>query len=164
MNKPTVYLETTVPSYLVAEPSHDVVVAGHQRTTHEWWQTASDPFELMISESVHKELSAGDPELAKRRLALVQGLSLLVSSKEVEDLSNTYACELGLVGRALNDLPHIAFSVFYKVDFLVTWNCAHLANAMVERKLREINARLRLWMPAICTPEELMADPQEKTL
>ena len=109
MDKPTVYVETTIPSYLVAEPSRDVVVAGHQRTTHDWWKTAGERFEMMISESVYQELSAGDPGLAQRRHAIVQGLPLLVSNKEVEDLSNTYARELGLVGRALNDLPHIAF-------------------------------------------------------
>jgi predicted nucleic acid-binding protein len=161
MEKATVYVETTIPSYLVAEPSSDVVVAGHQRTTHDWWQTAASRFDLVISDVVYEELARGDPEIASRRVDIVSDLAILVSDSEVEKLAKQYVSELGLAGRALNDIPHVAFAVAYEIDYLVTWNCAHLANAMLLRKLREVNARLGLWLPTICTPEELMADPQE---
>ncbi len=160
-DKPSVYVETTIPSYLVAEPSRDIVVAGHQRTTHDWWQTAVDRFELLISDVVYEELARGDSKLASRRLEIVKNLPILVSDMNVEELANTYVMELGLVGSALDDVPHVAFAVAYEVDYLVTWNCAHLANAIVTRKLRSVNARLGLWMPIICTPEELMGEPQE---
>jgi hypothetical protein len=159
MDKPTVYLETTVPSYLVAEPSRDVVVAGHQRTTHEWWQTAKDRFQLVNSDIVKEELADGDSKLATRRLAMVSGLEVLASNAQVEALASKYASELGLVGRARKDVPHVAFAVGFEIDYLVTWNCAHLANAIVMRKLREINVRLGLWLPIICTPEELLVEP-----
>jgi len=161
MEKATVYVETTIPSYLVAEPSRDVVVAGHQRTTHDWWKTADKRFELVISDVVYEEFTRGDPGIASRRVETVRNLAILVSDDEVESLANTYVAELGLVGRALNDIPHVAFAVAYEIDYLVTWNCAHLANAIVLRKLREVNTRLGLWLPMICTPEELMDDPQE---
>ena len=161
MEKPTVYVETTIPSYLVAEPSRDVVVAGHQRTTHDWWKTAGERFDLLISDVVYEELTRGDSGIAARRLELVRSLPVLVSDAKVERLANMYVAELGLVGRALNDVPHVGFAVAYEVDYLVTWNCAHLANAIVVRKLREVNGRLGLWMPIICTPEELLGDPLE---
>ena len=161
MDKPTVYVETTIPSYLVAEPSRDVVVAGHQRTTHDWWQTAGERFDLVISELVFEELSGGNPELAAKRLATVRDLPILASNANVDELVKTYGGQLGLAGRARGDIPHFAFCVAYEFDYLVTWNCAHLANAIVVRKLQEVNVRLGLWMPIICTPEELMSDPQE---
>jgi len=161
MDKPTVYIETTIPSYLVAEPSRDVVVAGHQRTTHDWWKTADERFELVISELVHQELSGGNPELAAKRLAVVKEFPILGANAAVEELVKTYGKELGLVGRARGDIPHFAFCVAYEVDYLATWNCAHLANAIVVRRLREINLRLGLWLPIICTPEELMPEPAE---
>ena len=161
MDKPTVYLETTIPSYLVAEPSRDIVVAGHQRTTHEWWQTAGERFELLISELVYQEVSGGNPELAAKRLGVVRSFPILASNADVDALTEIYGQQLGLAGKARGDVPHFAICVAYELDYLVTWNCAHLANALVVRKLREINSRLGLWLPIICTPEELMLAPQE---
>jgi len=161
MDKPTVYVETTIPSYLVAEPSRDIVVAGHQRTTHEWWRTAQDRFDLVISELVYQELSGGDPELAAKRLPEVREFPILGSNPDVDALVQTYGQQLGLIGKARGDVPHFAFAVAYEVDYVVTWNCAHLANAIVVRKLHEINTRRGLWMPIICTPEELMPQTEE---
>lgn len=161
MDKSTVYVETTIPSYLVAGPSRNVVVAGHQQTTHEWWRTAAERFDLLISELVYQELSGGEAVLAAKRLVAVGELPILGSNAEVDNLVRAYGLELGLVGKARGDIPHFAFCVAYEIDYLVTWNCAHIANAIVVRKLREINMRLGLWVPIICTPEELMGDPQE---
>jgi len=161
MEKPSVYVETTIPSYLVALASRDIVVAGHQQTTHDWWQTAAERFDLLISELVYQELARGNPVQAAKRLEIVGELAILGSNAEVEELVQKYSRELGLVGPAQGDLPHFAFCVAYEVDYLVTWNCAHIANALVVRKLRDINAQSNLWMPIICTPDELMSGPQE---
>jgi hypothetical protein len=119
---PTVYLETTIPSYLAAFPSRDLVIAGHQQITHDWWRTAHDRFDLYVSEAVLSEIRVGDPDGAVRRLAYVDGLPILAVNDDVRALVNVYDKRLGLEGRARGDLPHFAFAVAYEVDYLVTWN------------------------------------------
>jgi hypothetical protein len=162
MEKPTVYVASTIPSYLVAEPSRDIVVAGHQRTTHDWWTTAGERFDLLISELVFQELAGGNQTLAVKRLAAVRDLPVLGTNSEVNELVLTYEQQLGLTGKARGDVPHFAFCVAYEIHYLVTWNCAHLANAIVLRRLHDVNLRLGLWMPVVCTPEELMFDPEKQ--
>src|SRR3989442_2208691 len=103
---PTVYLETTIPSYLAAHPSRDVVIAGHQQITHDWWRTARDRFDLYISEAVLQEIRAGDPDAAARRLAFVDGLLILSLNEDVRALVQVYDKHLGLIGRGKADLPH----------------------------------------------------------
>ena len=154
---PTVYLETTIPSYLVARPSRDLVIAAHQQITHDWWTTARDRFELYVSEAVLDEIRAGDPGYAAKRLEIVAGLGVLVLSEEVESLIRVYHERLLPVGSARADLPHFAYAVAYKMDFLVTWNCAHLANGQVIRRLLLVNGDIGQDTPVILTPEELLA-------
>ena len=156
---PTVYLETTIPSYLVARPSRDLIVAAHQQITHDWWRDAREHFDIYISEIVLTEIRIGNPDVAARRLALVEGLPILQVNDEVQNLVNIYAQRLGLTGRALADVPHIAFAVTYTMDYLVTWNCAHIANGAVIRRLMEINLELQRHTPIIVTPEELLESP-----
>jgi hypothetical protein len=144
---PTVYLETTIPSYLAARPSRDLIIAAHQQITLEWWRDAHGRFEIYISAAVLDELRCGDPEAVSRRMELVRGLV------------REYASRLGLAGRAAADLPHFAFAVAYEMDYLVTWNCAHIANGEVVRRLRDVNAQLRRYTPLILTPEELSTPP-----
>jgi hypothetical protein len=137
-----VYVESTVISYLTARPSRDIVVAGHQALTAQWWQTAKMVHELYVSQAVLDEIRSGDSEQAAKRLELVQGLSVLEYSQEVVDLIAAYDRSLGLTGRAKADLPHIGFAVAAEMDFLVTWNCQHLASAAVIRRLQKINVEL----------------------
>jgi hypothetical protein len=151
-----VYLETTVPSYLVARPSRDLVVAAHQQITQEWWGTAKDRFDLYVSEAVLDELRLGDPYYAARRMEIVAKLDVLALSADVEDLIRAYHHRLGLVGSATADLPHFAYAVAYNMDYLVTWNCKHIANGLVIRRLNAVNAELGRTTPVIVTPEELL--------
>jgi hypothetical protein len=153
---PTVYLETTIPSYLTALPSRDLIVAAHQQLTHDWWHTARSRFDLFVSEAVLAEIKAGDPIVVQRRLKLVEGLQVLLYTDEVYELASTYGQELGLEGRARGDLPHFAFAVVYEVDYLLTWNCAHIANGTVIRRLFDVNAELGRFTPLIVTPQELL--------
>lgn len=155
----TVYLETTIPSYLVARPSRDLIVAAHQQITHDWWRDAREHFDIYISEIVLTEIRIGNPDVATRRLAIVEELPILEINDEVQNLVNIYAQRLGLTGRAQADLPHIAFAVAYAMDYLVTWNCAHIANGAVIRRLMEINLELQRHTPIIVTPEELLESP-----
>ena len=156
---PTIYLETTIPSYLAARPSQNLIIAAHQQITQEWWRDAREHFDIYISEVVLTEIRVGDPDVATRRLAIVEELPILEINDEVQNLVNIYTHRLGLTGRALADLPHIAFAVAYTMDYLVTWNCAHIANGVVIRRLMDINSELQCHTPIIVTPEELLATP-----
>ena len=158
-NMPTIYLETTIPSYLVARPGRGLIVAAHQQITHDWWRDAREHFDIYISEAVLTEIRAGDPDVAARRLEIVEGLPILEINDEIRSLVQVYAQHLGLTGRAQADLPHIAFAVAYTMDYLVTWNCAHIANRAVIRRLLDINSELHRHTPIIVTPEEILEPP-----
>jgi hypothetical protein len=153
---PSVYLETTIASYLAAYPSRDLVMAAHQQITHDWWRTARDRFDLYVSEAVLNEIRRGDADAAGRRLELIADLPVLAFSDDVEWLVRAYERRLGLVGSARADLPHFAYAVAYNMDYLVTWNCAHIANGQVIRRFLAVNDEIGRPTPVIVTPEELL--------
>jgi hypothetical protein len=156
---PSVYVETTIPSYLAAYPSRDLVVAAHQQISHEWWRDAPKRFDLYISEAVLDEIRTGDPDAVTRRLAIVNQLPVLKLNEDVRALVHIYDQKLGLVGRAKSDLPHFAFAVAFEMDYLATWNCAHIANGEIIRRLREANTELGRFNPLVVTPEEILEIP-----
>ena len=156
--KARLYLETTVPSYLAAWPSRDLIRAGHQQITREWWAHRRGDFDVFISQLVLDEAAAGDTEAAQERLRVLSGLPLLDLTLEVGVLANALVISLALPAKAATDAAHIALAAVHGMHFLLTWNCAHIANA--ERALA-IDACCRdhgLDTPVICTPEELMGD------
>ena len=157
---PTLYLESTIPSYLTARPSRDLIVAAHQQITHEWWRQARTNFDIYVSEAVLDEISAGDPDAASRRLALTDGLPILAINDEVGSLAVEYQHKLGLPRSAQLDVVHLACAVVYELDYLLTWNCAHLANGVVIRRLQKLNVTLDRATPVIITPEELLETPE----
>jgi hypothetical protein len=152
----SVYIETTIVSYLVAYPGRDLIVSAHQQITKEWWYKAQERFNLYISEAVLEEISVGDPIAAGRRQEIVQGLPILELNKNVRKLVRNYEKNLGLPSKAKADLLHIAFAVEYEMDYLLTWNCSHIANGEVIRRLMVTNQRLKKSSPLILTPEELL--------
>jgi len=158
---PSVYLETTIASYLAAQPSRDLIIAAHQQITHDWWLSARERFDLYISDAVLSEIRGGDPDAAARRLAIVNGLPALQLNDDVRNLVHEYDRRLGLTGRARADLPHFAFAVAYQMDYLVTWNCRHIANGEVIRRLLDANAALQRPTPLVVTPEEILSTPEE---
>jgi len=155
----SVYVETSIVSYLAARPSRDLIVAAHQQITHDWWATSRQRYELFVSEAVLEEIRRGDPEAAQRRLELVDKLPLLALDDEAEQLTLTYSRELGIPQTASVDILHIAVAVAHRMDFLLTWNCAHIANGEVVRRLRSLNEALSRPTPIIVTPEELVQIP-----
>ena len=155
---PSVYIETTIPSYLTAAPSRDLVVAGHQQIAHAWWRTAKDRFDLFTSEAVLREVRAGDPAYAARRLKVLAGIPVLPLSQEIRSLAEWYQAELRLPAKAGADALHIALAVYYEMDYLVTWNCAHIANGHVLRALMGLNHGLGRYTPLLLTPQELLSD------
>lgn len=153
--KPRVYVETTVISYLAASPSRDIVVAAHQQLTREWWQRR-DRFELFVSQAVIDEASRGDTDVAARRVALVAHIPLLVVGDDVYEFARQLLRSRAVPAKANLDAVHIAVAAVNQVNYLVTWNCAHIANAAVRGKIEEACRGAGLPTPTICTPEELM--------
>jgi len=156
--KPVVYVETSVVSYYTARPSRDYVVRGHQETTRQWWPRAGERFQLVVSELVIDEAGAGDPEAARKRLQTIRGLPLLFVTPQCSEIADCYVKDLPLSKRMARDALHLAIASLHGVDYLVTWNCTHIANALIRRKLAEINGFLNLSTPIVCTPEEMMED------
>ena len=131
---PTAYIETSVVSYLTARPSREVVVAAYQEVTREWWRDAAERFDLVASELVLAEAGAGDPVAARDRLKVLQGVALLNASPDAEELARQLV-EFGAVPReAAADAAHIAIAVTNGVEYLVTWNFRHIANAGADRE------------------------------
>ena len=157
--KPSVYVETTVISYLTSAPSRDLVVAGHQQLTREWWNEHLPDFEPYVSPAVMDEISRGDPEMARARLEAVAEFKILEVQAKIRDLADAYFERIQLPERARADSYHLAFAAWHGMDFLISWNCKHIASGFVRRQAKRINLEWQIAGPTICTPEELMEVP-----
>ena len=156
--KPKVYIETTVISYLAAWPSRDVIVAAHQQITDEWWRTKRQFFDLFASQLVLREAQAGNEEMAQRRLRALEEVALLEITDEALVLAEDLIHKGPLPQKAAEDAVHIAVAVVNGLDYLITWNCKHIANAKMRDKIEQV-CRARGYEPVtICTPEELLED------
>jgi hypothetical protein len=158
--KPTVYVETTVPSYLTAWASRDVVRAGEQQVTRDWWARRS-AYDLRVSSLVLLECRAGDAEAAAMRLAALDGIPVLAQTTEAEVLAETLLREVPLPARAAADALHVAVAAVNGVFYLVTWNCTHIANASLRPRIEEACRRSGYEPPVICTPRELLGGEDE---
>src|SRR4051812_34807761 len=143
----SVYLETTVISYLVARPSRDVVVAGHQQTTQEWWGNRRGVFECSVSQVVIDEASAGDPAEAQKRLTIISGLPSLEVTADAESLTQAIMAAGVLPPHAFPDAAHVAVASVHAIDYLLTWNCKHLANAQIARRIALVCEKQGYKMP-----------------
>ena len=152
----SVYIETTFLSYLVARPSRDLIVAAHQQITNEWWSQHRSQFECYVSQVVIDEASAGDPEEVSKRLGILADLLVLEAAPEAEELATALLSSGVTPPRAVGDAAHIAIATVNAVDYLLTWNCRHLANAQTVRRVSTVCQKYGHRMPVICTPEELM--------
>jgi len=154
----TVYIETSILGYLTARPSRDIVVAANIEVTREWWDTRRSAFQLYSSQAVVKETSQGDTEIASRRLEIIRNLALLDLNQSVLDLAEQFLERSSLPAKADVDAVHIAAVTVHGMDYLLTWNCKHIANAQIQRKLAEISLDLGYELPILCTPYELLGD------
>ena len=157
--RPTVYVETTVISYLTSRPSRDLIVAAHQQLIHDWWNNHRLQFELFVSPTVMEEISKGDPGVATSRLEAVAGLAVLELTPDLRGLADEYFANIQLPERARADSYHLAFASWHGMDYLITWNCSHMASGFVRKQVAKINKAWGIESPAICTPEELMEVP-----
>lgn len=154
--KPRVYIETSIPSYLVARPSRDLVVAAHQQLTRDWWDVRRPIFDVFVSAAVLDECSVGDAEPAGRRLELLRDVPVLAITDEVIGLAEQIMLSGAMPARARFDAVHVAAAACHALDLLLTWNCKHIANAVLIPKFAAICSQAGLLLPQICTPELLM--------
>lgn len=153
--KPKLYLETSFISDLTAQPSRDLVTAGRQEVTREWWQQRRADFHLYTSELVIEEAGAGDTAASKERLSVLRTLPLIALTEAAVQLADDMVETGPLPRQAAADALHISVAVIAKIDYLLTWNFKHLANAFIRRKV-EAFCFGRGYEPCmICTPEEI---------
>jgi predicted nucleic acid-binding protein len=154
--KPKVYVETSVISYLTSRPSRDVVIAGHQQTTRDWWENRKEAFNIVVSALVIKEASAGDTITAQERLKALSGIELLEITEEARLLAQTLI-ETGILPKkATEDALHIAIAVTNGVDYLLSWNYKHIANVTIRQQVERACRSRGYEAVAICTPDELL--------
>jgi len=151
-----VYIETSIPSYLTARPSNDIRVMANQNTTLEWWENRKSDFECYISEFVIAEVSQGNSDAASRRTAVLEDLPELDVTEEVQRLAKALIDEGPIPERAEIDAYHIAVATVNGMEYLLTWNCTHIANALIRPKIEAICRSYGYEPPIICTPQELM--------
>ena len=156
--KPRVYVETSVISYLSGRRSRDIIVAAHQEVTADWWQVRRPLFDLFVSQSVLAEAAAGDPEAASRRLAVLAELAVLEITREAQGLASSLLSSAVVPPKATEDALHIAIATVHGMDYLLTWNCRHIANVEIRKRLAAALADMGFEAPAICTPEELSGE------
>jgi predicted nucleic acid-binding protein len=153
----TVYLETTIVSYYVARPSRDVATLARQEMTRDWWDKKRGAYRSLISPAVLEEAKAGDPDAARRRLNALEGIELLEYDTAIDPLAVRLRRALGIPRRKAADALHLAYAVRYEIEILLTWNCEHLAAAETQRRLADFAWQEQLWLPVICTPEQMGA-------
>jgi predicted nucleic acid-binding protein len=156
---PKVYLETSVVSYLVSRRNQrDLLVAANQELTDEWWEKRRTKFEVYVSAIVLAEAGRGDPTMASARLEVVRGLPLVQITPFTATLADALLKKTGLPRDANEDALHIAAAATAGLDYLLTWNCKHIANGVIVRRVNEIIRGHGLEPPLIYTPQELMED------
>ncbi|MEP6671955.1 MAG: type II toxin-antitoxin system VapC family toxin [Chthoniobacter sp.] len=154
--KPRLYLETTIPSYLVARRSGLARISADQQTTQDWWDFRRGDYDIFISEVVLDESAMGDPVMAAARLEKLAGLPQLTQSPAVDQLAERIV-EHGVIPlSAAPDAMHIALAAVHAMNFLLTWNCKHIANAFNRRRLETLCQEAGFECPVICTPVSLM--------
>ncbi|MGZ8216515.1 type II toxin-antitoxin system VapC family toxin [Methylomagnum sp.] len=156
MSKQTVYVETSIVSYLTARPSSDLIVAAHQKATQDWWLERRHQFELRVSEFVLGEASNGNPEAAEKRLAALVGIQQLELLPIVETLASALLANGAVPPKARLDAFHIATASVHRADYLLTWNFRHIANAELWPSIRAVCESMDIRMPNICSPLELL--------
>jgi hypothetical protein len=154
--KPRVYIETSIPSYLTARQSNDLRAMANQNTTIEWWENRKPEFDIYISEFVVAESSQGDPEAAARRLDAIENIPELNVTEDVRQLTRALVTEGPIPEGSEIDAYHIAVAAVNGMDYLLTWNCVHIANATIRPKVETVCRNHGFEPPIICTPQELM--------
>jgi predicted nucleic acid-binding protein len=153
----TVYIETSILGYLTARSTKNLILAANIEVTKEWWEFRRSTFTLYISKVVLDEVARGDSKIAATRLEILNGVPLVELNQAVRSLAAQFP-RSNLPPKASDDAVHIAAATVHGLDYLLTWNCKHIANAQIQRKLEEISFDFGYQLPVICTPYELLGD------
>jgi predicted nucleic acid-binding protein len=160
MERPRVYVESTIPSFY-HETRTDPEIVARRGWTRQWWGVAGVRYEMVTSEAVLDEMSGGLPELAAARMELVHDLKLLPIEPPIIEIVQAYVRHKLMPADPAGDALHLALASYHKCDFLVTWNCLHLANANKFGHIRRVNTILGLFVPNLVTPLELLGEANE---
>lgn len=155
MPKPAVYIETSVVSYATSRPSRDLITAARQALTREWFDLHAGRYELFVSQVVIAEASAGSPGPANDRTTFIRDFQVLEVSTESGELADVLVARHAVPAIAAEDALHIALAAVHGMDYLLTWNCKHIANAVRRLAIDKVCRRSGYEPPIICTPEEL---------
>ncbi|MFQ5734060.1 MAG: type II toxin-antitoxin system VapC family toxin [Planctomycetaceae bacterium] len=152
----TVYLETSIIGYLASRPSRDLITAANQQLTRDWWDEHREQYDLYVSETVVAECSAGDPQAAQERLDAIGDIPMLDVTKDAENLADELVKQVPLPEHAEVDALHIAIATVNGINYLLTWNCAHIANAAMQPQIEAVCRSAGIEPTTICTPQQLM--------
>ena len=153
--KQIVYLESSVISYLTSRPNRDVIIAGRQAITLDWWENQRHQFELRISVLVEEEISKGDSSAAQQRFEKVADIESLLISNEAIRIADLLLAEKVVPKGSEEDALHIGIAASQGVDFLLTWNFKHINNAETKNAITRLVESAGYVCPQLCSPEEL---------
>ncbi|MFQ5413920.1 MAG: type II toxin-antitoxin system VapC family toxin [Phycisphaerae bacterium] len=154
--KPTVYLATSIVGYLTSRPSRDLITAANQQLTQEWWNDHRESFDIFLSQFVIDECGEGDAVAARARLDVLTDIRQLDTTEDVEHVAEELVKQVPLPDKAGVDALHIAVATVHGMEYLLTWNCTHIANAALRPQIEAICRSFGYEPPTICTPQELM--------
>jgi hypothetical protein len=154
--KPKVYLETTIISYLTSRPSRDIITAAHQQSTQEWWEIRRNKFDVYVSQIVIQEAGEGDDDAITRRLDVIENIAQIEIQPEAVSLAQALITDGLIPEKAAADALYIAIATVQGMDYLLTWNLKHIANAAMRNAIADACRQRGYEPPIICTPEELM--------
>ena len=153
----TLYIETSILGYLTARSTKNLILAANIEVTKDWWEYRRSAFTMYVSQAVLNEVAQGDTEIAVQRMELLRGVPLLELDQAVQDLASQFLTRSNLPPKAHIDAIHAAATV-HGLDYLLTWNCKHIANAQIQGKLAEISFDCGYELPILCTPYELLGN------
>ena len=153
----SLYLDTTIPSYYY-DQRKSLDIRYRRKITRDWWNNEKDFFSLYISELVLVELQRGNYPQKEKVIRLVKDVSILPIVSEIEDIVREYLKNFLIPRIDVGDAFHLAYASFFKIDYLLTWNCNHLANVNKKRHIEAINRKLKLFVPEIITPLQLFKE------
>ncbi|MEN6426965.1 MAG: type II toxin-antitoxin system VapC family toxin [Phycisphaerales bacterium] len=156
MNKPSVYIETSIIGYLTARPSPGLLAAARQQITVYWWENRRAGFDLFTSEVVMLESRSGDPDAIARRLDVLRGITELVLTDRAKELARMLVAQKAIPTKAQADALHVATAAVHRMDYLLTWNCRHINNPEIKPLVRRVCESLGIACPEICTPLEIV--------
>jgi len=155
--KPKLYIETTIPSFY-HEDRTDAEAVARKEWTRRWWDNYSDRYMVVTSAAVIDEINAGNYPKKTKVLELITQLPLVPVESEVVEIVQTYIQQKVMPEDPVGDALHLALASFHKCDFLLTWNCKHLANANKFSHIRKVNVMLGIFVPLLVTPLELIGE------